>query len=68
VRSEDIVFKPPFFDQYLGLFQGIENLSVEQLVSELVSELAIENLNLAKALRKACSTLGQLELFWKGIP
>jgi hypothetical protein len=38
VRPERIVFHPPFFDQYLGLFQGIEDLSIKQLVSELAVE------------------------------
>lgn len=49
MRSECIVFPPPFFDQYLGLFQGIENLSIEQLISEL----AVENLDITVLPRTA---------------
>jgi hypothetical protein len=38
VRPERIAFSPPFFDQHLGLLQCIENLTIEQLVSELAIE------------------------------
>jgi len=41
VRPDRVVFRPPSFNQNLGLFQGIKNLSVEQLVPELPVEALV---------------------------
>jgi hypothetical protein len=50
-----MVFPPPFFDKHLGLFQSIENLSIEQLVSELAAEtLKITLLPRADRLDEEC--------------
>jgi hypothetical protein len=38
MRSESVVLLPPPFDDHLGLFQGIEYLSVEQLISQFSIE------------------------------
>jgi len=38
VRPEGIIFPPPFFNQHLGLFQGIEDLTVEPFITEFAIE------------------------------
>ena len=41
MRPDRVVFHPPPLDQYLGLLQGIEDLSVEQLIPELPVEALV---------------------------
>ena len=38
MRSESVVFLPPSFDDHLGFSKGIENLPIENLISELSIE------------------------------
>jgi len=38
VRPNGVVFQPPSFNQYLGLFQGMEDFTLEQLIPELSVE------------------------------
>lgn len=38
MRPESVVFLPPSFDDHLGLSKGIENLPIENLISELSIE------------------------------
>jgi hypothetical protein len=39
VRPDPAVFLPPPFDQYLHLPQGVEDLTIEELVMELPDDL-----------------------------
>jgi hypothetical protein len=41
VWSDGVVVFSPTFDQYLGLLQAVEDLSIEQLVPELPVEALI---------------------------
>jgi hypothetical protein len=41
VRPDRIVFLPPALDQDLGLLQGVENLPVEQLITQLPIEALV---------------------------
>jgi hypothetical protein len=43
MRSLGVVMAPPILDQYLGFFQRIEDLPIEQLITQL----AIEALDIA---------------------
>jgi hypothetical protein len=38
VRPECVVFQPPFFNQHLGLLQGIEDLAIEPFIPEFTVE------------------------------
>ena len=41
VWSDRVVVMPPLLDEHLGLLQGIEDLSIEQLVAELAVEALV---------------------------
>ena len=41
MRPERIVFQPPFFNQHLGLLQGIEDLAVEPFIPEFTIEALV---------------------------
>ncbi len=43
MRSLGVVMAPPILDQYLGFFQRIEDLAIEQLIAQL----AIKDLDVA---------------------
>jgi len=38
MRPDLVVFLPPTLDQNLGLFQGVENLPIQQLIPQLPVE------------------------------
>jgi hypothetical protein len=38
VRTHGVVVSPPGFDHDLGLIEGVEDLSIEQLVTQLTVE------------------------------
>ena len=38
MRSEGIVLLPPLFDEDLGLLEGVEDLPVKELISQLADE------------------------------
>jgi hypothetical protein len=63
VRPERIVFQPPFFNQHLGLLQGIEDLAVEPVIPEFTIEALVVTV-LPGTTRKA---VDQMEGFLKSV-